>query len=333
MTARDVSSQMALDGIYGPSYGTLSIEPFAKGAAACPSPPSPRDAPASDPHSPGLRAVPAASSLSVPLLKVDAQAVAVDPTPLLSLTVSALGLCAGSVAAATIHASGAAGARALGDCIGGGASLVGALVVAVVPGPLGSATRFAIIAGGAVAARGTRGAIEASAELLSLGVGVGVAVAVTGGGRAALLAARALAAALARSAAQGEGHGDARAWAGAPDLLCDPNCFTACALLLLGADGRVIGLAREGEGGGPPTPYRLPRPDDAQHHHHHRHHRNAKKALQALQPPSPSAPPHGGDDPTDFDCISEADAQPELPAPWVLLPLPPRGAGSSAPHE
>jgi hypothetical protein len=143
---------------------------------------------------------------------------------------------------------------------------------------------------------------------------------VTGGGRAALLAARALAAALARSAAQGEGHGDARAWAGAPDLLCDPNCFTACALLLLGADGRVIGLAREG--GGPPASRRQPRRDDA--HHAHRDHRDAHKALLALQPPGPSAPPHG-DDPTDFDCICEADALPELPAPWVLLPLPPRG--------
>ena len=219
-----------------------------------------------------------------------------DSSPLLSLTVSALGLCAGSLAAAAVHVGGCATGRAMGDCVGGVAAAVGAIAAVIMPGAGGIAARFTLLAGGAVASRAVSCAVETSSSVISMGVGLTVAVAVTGGGHAALAMVNVISTAVASSAAQGVGFGDARAWEGIDGEPVSINCV----LVVLDATGNVVGVAREG--------------NTAQSF-------TTAPALTTT-PFSLSSPRSDDPRPVDatFYLISAADTLPHTPAPYVLLP-------------
>lgn len=141
-----------------------------------------------------------------------ARAPAAD-APLLTVTISALGLVAGALAAATAHASISTAGRAVGAVSGAALEGVGLLARAVVGGAAGSAANFACAAGGAVTRSAAAAAADTAAGAVAAGVGLAVGLAVTGGGAAAVFAARAVADLAALSGAQGAGLGDAEPWA------------------------------------------------------------------------------------------------------------------------
>ena len=218
--------------------------------------------------------------------------------PLLSLTVSALGLCAGSLAAAAVHTGGCATARLTGDIFGGLSAVVGEVAAAVIPGTAGIAARFTARSAGSVASRVVSTAVETSSSVLSLGVGLGVAVAVTGGGHATLAAINAVRSIVTSSAAQGVGFGDAREWEGS-----DGEPLSICASLVnLDASGYITSVTREvvlrasGEGPQPTAPSSSsPRSIDNNNN-------------------DPAAPSDA-----DFYIITTKDTLPNTPAPYVLL--------------